>query len=303
MNAAKEAVKKASIKGFRQTKHQIEELKKKVMIIQRIKRSTSKNRKKIENREKMIKNEYKKYIKKSGLLVDKAKEVIKVITDEVAKVVIGRYIGYAEKLINQIDRRVLRGETIPHEEKIFSIFEEHTEWISKGKAGIPQELGVRVCIVQDQFGFLLNHMVMEKKTDEAVAVQIMKESREIFPNIRQASYDRGFYSPGNKKNLEMILDKVVMTRKGKLTKEEIELENEEEYRKAKRAHRAVESGISALENHGLDRCLDHGIKGFKRYTAYSIVARNIQIVGNILIKKELKRLARLERKMKIEKAA
>jgi len=34
----------------------------------------------------------------------------------------------------------VEGETIPHNEKVFSIFEEHTEWISKGKAGVSQEL-------------------------------------------------------------------------------------------------------------------------------------------------------------------
>lgn len=43
-----------------------------------------------------------------------------------------------------IDRRVLKGECIPHEEKVFSIFEPHTEWICKGKAGVPVELGLRV---------------------------------------------------------------------------------------------------------------------------------------------------------------
>lgn len=302
LSTVKEAVKKASIKGFRQTKHQIEELKKKVMIIQRIKRSTSKDQKKIEDRDKIIKNEYKKYIKKSGSLIDKVKDVMKVITDVAVQVVIDKYIGYAKKLINQIDRRVLRGEKIPHEEKIFSIFEEHTEWISKGKAGVPQELGVRVCVVQDQFGFLLNHKVMEKRTDDAVAVSIMEETMKMYNNIRQGSYDKGFYSPGNKIKLEEMLEKLIMTRKGKLTQKELELVRDEEYRQAKREHRSVESGISALENHGLDRCLDHGISGFKRYVGCSIVARNIQIIGHILVQKEKKRLERLERK-KIRKAA
>ena len=56
---------------------------------------------------------------------------------------------------------VLAGETIPHEEKVFSVFEEHTEWISKGKAGVPVELGLRVCVLEDQHGFILHHRVME----------------------------------------------------------------------------------------------------------------------------------------------
>ena len=83
---------------------------------------------------------------------------------------ITRFIKHAELQIDQIERRVFKGEKIPHKEKVFSVFEEHTEWICKGKAGILQELGVRVCIVEDQFRFILNYEVMYKKTDEKVTV-------------------------------------------------------------------------------------------------------------------------------------
>ena len=59
----------------------------------------------------------------AGVLVDKSQE----------------YLGYAHLLRDQVERRVLKGETIPHDEKIFSVFEPHTRWISKGKAGTPVE--------------------------------------------------------------------------------------------------------------------------------------------------------------------
>lgn len=41
------------------------------------------------------------------------------------------YLAHAERQIDQIRRRVLRGETIPHGKKVFSIFQSHTKWISK----------------------------------------------------------------------------------------------------------------------------------------------------------------------------
>ncbi len=41
----------------------------------------------------------------------------------------------AERQIDQVDRRLLRGETIPHREKVFSISGPHTRWIPKGKVG------------------------------------------------------------------------------------------------------------------------------------------------------------------------
>ncbi len=54
------------------------------------------------------------------------------------------FIRHAQRQMDQIERRVIGGEVIPHEEKVFSIFQPHTEWISKGKAGVPVELGLKV---------------------------------------------------------------------------------------------------------------------------------------------------------------
>ena len=63
----------------------------------------------------------------------------------------------------QIKRRVIEGEKIAHAEKVFSLFQPHTEWISKGKAGVPVELGIRMCVMEDTHGFILHHRVMKKR--------------------------------------------------------------------------------------------------------------------------------------------
>jgi IS5 family transposase len=60
----------------------------------------------------------------------------------------------------------------------------------------------------------------------------------------------------------------------------------ERYRKK---HAAVESAINALENHGLGRCLDLGIEGFKRYVGLAVLARNIQLIGALLRYHELQK--------------
>lgn len=91
---------------------------------------------------------------------------------------------------------------------------------------------------------------------------------------------------------------MILPRKGKLSAINKEIENSEEFKEARRKHSAVESSISALENHGLDRCLDHGIEGFNRYVALSVLARNIQIVGHIHQQKQLKRLQRLKKRQR-----
>ena len=72
--------------------------------------------------------------------------------------VIEHFIMHAERQIDQILRRVINDEKIAHSEKGYSLYlKNNTEWISKGKAGVPQELGLKVCILEDQYGFILHH--------------------------------------------------------------------------------------------------------------------------------------------------
>ncbi len=82
---------------------------------------------------------------------------------------------------------------------------------------------------------------------------------------------------------------MILPRKGKLTAVCREIEHSEEFRAARRKHSAVESSINALENHGLDRCPDHGLQGFKRYIGQAVSARNIQIQGHVIQQKKLKK--------------
>lgn len=111
------------------------------------------------------------------------------------KLEIEGYCQHAARQIDQIARRVLKGGMIPHQEKVFSIFEPHTEWISKGKAGVPVELGLKTCILEDQYQFILHHHVMEQQTDDQVALVMISETRKRFPSLNACSFDKGFHSP------------------------------------------------------------------------------------------------------------
>jgi hypothetical protein len=276
-----------NIGGWRQGKKGLRKIKQSFRKAQQIKRSTSKNKKKKAERNQLIVDAHLAYLELVQLFLDSVEESIAMIdpSDIMAQLKvqeIERYIAHAERQIDQIYRRVVEGETIPHHEKVFSIFQEHTEWIVKGKAGVSQELGLKICIVKDQYGFILHHRVMQNETDDKIAVPIIEETIRRFSDFRSCSFDKGFHSPENQEELAAILNKVILPRKGRLSAINKEIEQSEEFIQAKRKHSAVESSINALENHGLDRCLDHGIHGFKRYVALAIVARNIQIVGHIL---------------------
>ena len=190
-------------------------------------------------------------------------------------------MAHATRQIDQIGRRVIPGEAIPHGEKVFSLFEPHTEWISKGKAGVPVELGVKVYIVEDQHQFIVHHQVMQNQMDDQVTLEMVAQARQRFPRLNACSFDKGFHSPANQITLKAQLELVVLPRKGKLSQQAQAEEQAPDFVKARRAHSAVESAINALEVHGLDVCPDHGIDGFKRYVALAVVAKNIHRIGAI----------------------
>ncbi|MCP4935079.1 MAG: ISNCY family transposase [bacterium] len=272
--------------GWRQYQYNFQCFKNLYRKTVKLKRSTSKDEAKVEARKSRIKEAHQAFMERSEYYLERAKATVKELQKiELAGAIveeIKHYIAHAERQIDQIRRRVIEGEKIAHEEKVFSVFEEHTEWISKGKAGVPVELGLRVCVLEDTMGFILHHQVMEQQTDDKVAVSIIEQTQARFPKLRLCSFDKGFYTPKNREVLQERLEKVVLPKKGKWSKKDREIETEEEFVAARKRHSSVESAINALEVHGLDRCPDHGIEGFKRYIALAIVARNIQKIGAIL---------------------
>jgi len=288
------------ITAWRQSHHNIKKIKGLLRGLQGLKRSTSNDDAKKQQREQLIVSEHQNYIEVCQGFVLRAKETIQILRElgilslsqDLRLSTVEHYMGHAERQIDQIRRRVVLDEKIPHEEKVFSIFQPHTEWISKGKAGVPQELGLSVCVLKDQYGFILHHQVLEQQTDDKVAVAMAQGAKARFENLAGCSFDKGFYSPENKRQLINILDYVILPKKGRLSTKDKELEQSEEFVESRRSHSAVESSINALENHGLDRCLDHGLHGFKRYVALAVLARNIQILGHLIQQKELKRQKR-----------
>ena len=288
--------------AWRQSRHNVRTVKRSYRHVQNLKRSTSRDAEKKAHMEERIREAHRAYVVLAGEFVDRAEGTIKEVRaaspelkTEALLLTIEGFVRHARRQMEQITRRVLGGEKILHEEKVFSLFEPHTDWICKGKAGVPQELGLRVGIVEDQYQFILHHRVMDKETDDKVATPMIRATQERFPDFKMCSFDKGYYSSENKAALSAMLERVVMPKKGNLSRKDAKEERSEEFVRMRRQHSAVESAINALENHGLDRCPDHGIYGFKRYVALAVLGRNLQRLGHILQQKELKRQGQRER--------
>ena len=288
------------LSDWRQHVYNVKQVKKQTRVTQKKKRGSGKTQEQKMKHDKAVKQAHQDLITLSQQFLNKSEETLNQIncscslgTADVALIAdIQVFSKHAERQIEQIERRVLQGEEIPHDEKVFSLFQPHTEWISKGKAGVPVELGLRVCVMEDQHQFILHHKVMQRETDDQVAIPMVDETKQQFPNFSSCSFDKGFHSPENQKVLSESLDVVALRRKGKLSQKAKAIETSEPFKKAHYKHSAVESAINALEVHGLDKCRDHGIEGFKRYVALAVVTRNIHRIGDILHQKAQKRLQR-----------
>lgn len=128
-----------NLPGWRQHKHHQRQFKKQYSKIQRLKHSTSKDERKQQLKEEEIQKAHRVYLDLAKGHLALAKQTCQQINphNPVCAVRLGElneFIQHARRQIDQIDRRVLQGERIAHEEKVFSLFQPHTEWISKGKA-------------------------------------------------------------------------------------------------------------------------------------------------------------------------
>ncbi len=185
----------------------------------------------------------------------------------------------AVRLMDPVERRLLKGGIIPQDEKLFSVFEPHTRWVAKGKAGRPVELGVPVCILEDQYPFLRHHAIMWAGHDVDYAVPMVQAAQAQYPDLRECSFDRGFHSPANRRALDALLDVNALPTKGYRSTAERERETEVRFATARRQHPAVESAIHHLEHRGLDRVRSHGRDGFARTVALAVLAANGHRLG------------------------
>jgi hypothetical protein len=288
------------VSDWRQSKHNVRHLKGLLRKAQNTKRRKSRSEQQQKKNASLSIEAHQAYLDVAERYLNKAQATVSRLEqsgvnnefDVMRKLEIEGFMRHAIRQIDQTKRRVILGEAIPHGEKVFSIFEPHTEWVSKGKAGVAVELGVKVCILEDQHQFILHHQVMQQQSDDQVAVSMVKEAKQRFAKLNACSFDKGFHSPENQLTLKRQLERVALPTKGKLSQSAQAAEQSEAFVKARRAHSAVESAINALEVHGLDMCPDHGIGGFKRYVALAVVARNIHRIGAILWQQEHKRARR-----------
>ena len=130
---------------------------------------------------------------------------------------------------------------------------------------------------------------MEGEKDAAQVASLKERIQNNYTDkkINSHSFDKGFYSKINLDTLQQdYTAEAVLPKRGKLSNDDKERENTKTFKQLRKAHSAIESNINMLEHHGLNRCVDKGLHGYKRNVGLSVLAYNLHVIGNHLIAEE-----------------
>ena len=187
------------------------------------------------------------------------------------------------KVLDQARRRVLHGESVPSDEKLFSLFEPHTELLKRGKAGQDIEFGHMIQIQQVGEKFITAYEVYDQKPVEPTLLQpALERHRELFgTDPSQLTADKGYYqSMDQLRELEKTIDVVSIAKKGKRTPAESEREQDPLFRHAQAFRAGVEGTISFLKRMlRLARCFNKSWEHFVATVGQTVFAHNLLVLA------------------------
>jgi transposase, IS5 family len=200
---------------------------------------------------------------------------------------IDRYCKLGDRVIDQARRRVLEGEQVPHEEKIFSIFEAHTDLIKRGKILTPVEFGHKVFLAESAQGLITQYEVLQGNPPDEQQVEASLERHK--ENFRRApkvySGDRGFYSEQNEQSCKCqgVRKVCLPQRGGKKTSRRTAFEKSPDFKKGQRFRAGIEGTISVLfRGRGMKRCLAEGRQRFEVWVGAAVLANNLMRIADLL---------------------
>jgi len=283
--------------GWRQHAYLLKKMRKLVRAIGRVSRGKN-------QRLEQLKRKYKELLSLSESLMTKACQLLKSLdyaavneavtlaelkngkVPETPKGLLLYYVRLTRVVCRNARRRVLHGEKVANDEKLFSMFEPHTELINRGKQPNPIEFGHKVLVVEDAAGFIVTHQVVDAGVlDQDLVIPVMTELQDRFDGkIEKASFDRGFHTPETQKQLAELVGTPCIASKGVNKGRQQYKEGTVEFRQARQNHPGVESAIGALQSgNGQKRCRDRGNVGYVRYVALGMLGRNLHTLGKLLL--------------------
>jgi len=199
-----------------------------------------------------------------------------------------------DQVIAQARRRVLQGETVPTADKLFSIFEPHTDLIKRGKAQRPVEFGHKVLLSESEHGLITDYRMLEgNPTDDQHVAPSLAHHIALFggpPTL--AACDRGFYSVEALAACRAagVTTECIPQRGGRKTPARAAHEKSRAFRRGQRFRAGIEGRISVLfRGRGMKRCLLHGRERFELFVGLAVLANNLLVLADLLKRRARRR--------------
>jgi transposase, IS5 family len=202
---------------------------------------------------------------------------------------IEHYCGLGTRVVNQARRRILDGEQLANAEKIYSIFEPHTDLIKRGKVRTPLEFGHKVFLAESAKGLITQYKVLKGNPSDADHVVLsLKRHLKAFGHAPQLyGADRGFFSEQNLASCARsgVSTVCIPQRGGKKTPEREAYEKSAAFKKGQRFRAGIEGRISVLaRGRGMKRCLAEGAERFELWVGAAVLANNLMVIASLLTK-------------------
>ena len=237
---------------------------------------------------------YKDLLKVSSMTVAYGESCIEQLEERVrhgdveARVYKEELAGYLESLniiINQTERRVLEGEKVEAKDKLVSIFETHSDILVKGKRKVV--FGHKILLSGGESNLILDCMIERGNWSDAEyfekGIDRLKERYDVLPE--EITTDGGFASKDNYDYaVGKGIKKVLFTKK--CSSKIVELvKTSRAYKRLKKFRAGIEGCISAAKRaYGLSRCTWKGWRSFQSYVWLGVIAFNLSIMANALLK-------------------
>jgi IS5 family transposase len=203
---------------------------------------------------------------------------------------IEHYGERGQQVIDQARRRVLEGESVPPAEKIFSIFEPHTDLIKRGKIQTPVEFGHKVFLAESAQGLITQYEVLDGNPadQDQVEASLLHHLATFDHPPDSYAADRGFFSEENvrackKKGVQEIS---IPQRGGKKTPEREVYEKSPSFKKGQRFRAGIEGRISVLfRGRGMKRCLAQGREHFELFVGAAVLANNLLRIADLMLQR------------------
>ena len=195
------------------------------------------------------------------------------------------YVPIVERIIFQSAKRVFEGVQLPADEKVYSLFEEHTELIKRGKANKPVEFGHKVLVAQSGEKFITDYAVFRRREEDKDQVKgTLGAHEKLFGHApRVLAADKGFYESRERlRELAESIETVSIGKKGGRTEEERARESTEAFKEGQRFRAGCEGSISVLKRaFKLNRCLFKGFKNYATSVGCAVFCHNLVLLTRL----------------------